>query len=112
MMRSRMPSRASQRASTRPVGPAPTMRTSVFMRATLSEELFCIGEERRRPAGVPEDDRLVSAELAAPDQVDEPGHGAPGVHGIEEDALVAGNELDRFALRLAQHRVAAAEVRV
>src|SRR5207248_7643293 len=61
---------------------------------------------------MPEHDRLVRAELAAPDEIDEPRHGAPGVHRIEEDPFVAGRELDRLALRLPQHRVAAADVRV
>src|SRR5205085_4614457 len=76
------------------------------------EELLGIGEERGRPASVPEDDRFARAELPAPDQIDEPRHGPPGIDGIEEDAFVAGHELDRLALRLAQHRVTAAEVRV
>src|SRR5438093_325310 len=57
---------------------------------------------------MPEHDRLVRAELAAPDEIDEPRHGAPGVHRIEDDPFVAGRELDRLALRLPQHRVAAA----
>jgi hypothetical protein len=34
MMRTRMPNRVSQKASTKPVGPAPTMRTSVSFAVT------------------------------------------------------------------------------
>src|SRR5438876_2863594 len=74
------------------------------------KQLLGIGEERGRTTGVPEDDRLVCAELPAPDEIDEPGHGAARVDGIEEDTLVAGHELDRLPLPLAQHGVAAAEV--
>ena len=49
---------------------------------------------------------LVCANLALADEADEPGHGFAGINRVEEDALVAGCQADRFPLGRGQNGIA------
>src|SRR5512139_1303015 len=46
-----------------------------------------IGEKRRSPAGVEEDDRVLPAHLALAHVIEQAGHGHAGVDGVQEDAF-------------------------
>ena len=51
------------------------------------KDLF-VSEQRCRAAGVPEDDRLVHRDLAAPNQVDQACHRLASINRVEQDPLL------------------------
>jgi hypothetical protein len=69
-----------------------------------------VGEEGGGAAGVQEDHRLIRADRAAADVVDQAGEGFAAVDRVEEDRLAAGQHCDRLQALGGGDAVAGADV--
>ena len=69
-----------------------------------------VAEEADGAAGVDEDDVLAGLEVPAADEVDQPRHALAGVDGVEQHALLLGDELHRVDHALGGDAVALADV--
>ena len=80
------------------------------MISLLELALVFFGEEGRLAAGVPEQDGFISDEEALADQVDQPGGGATGVDGVEQETFLFCEEGNRLAFRSSEDAVAGGAV--
>ena len=78
-------------------------------RKRLKEHIRKRRQSGRAP-GVPEEDGLAAGEGAPADEVDQAAHSLAGVDGIEEDAFLAGGQLNRFPFQVADLGVPFADV--